>query len=46
MSNPAMDADPSLGYNNVVSILMVVVFPAPLGPRNPKISPFSTENWI
>jgi len=22
---------------------MVVLFPAPLGPKNPKISPFSTE---
>jgi len=26
----------------VVSILMVVVFPAPLGPRKPRISPFFT----
>jgi len=25
---------------------MVVLLPAPLGPRNPKISPFSTENEI
>src|SRR5208337_1704760 len=27
-------------------IRMVVVFPAPLGPRKPKISPFFTENRI
>jgi len=26
-----------------VSILMTVVLPLPLGPRNPKISPFSTR---
>jgi len=25
---------------------MVVVFPAPLGPKNPKISPFSTVKVI
>jgi hypothetical protein len=25
---------------------MVVLFPAPLGPKNPKISPFSTEKEI
>jgi hypothetical protein len=29
-----------------VMILMVVVFPAPFGPRNPRISPFSTWNDI
>ena len=29
-----------------VIILMVVVFPAPFGPRSPKISPESTEKSI
>jgi hypothetical protein len=27
-------------------IFMVVVFPAPFGPRNPKTSPFRTEKAI
>src|SRR5690348_7181638 len=33
---------PELGGINVVNIFMVVVLPAPFGPRNPKIFPFST----
>ena len=39
-SNEATLASPIDGTSNVVSIFMVVVFPAPFGPRNPKISPF------
>src|SRR5215469_7522263 len=36
--------EPPVGFRSVVSILMVVVFPAPLGPRKAKISPSSTSN--
>ena len=36
--------DPLVGFSSVVSILMVVVLPAPLGPRKAKISPSSTSN--
>ncbi len=43
-SNPATEADPSVGGRKPVRILIVVVFPAPLGPRNPRISPFFTSN--
>ena len=39
MSKPATEAVPSEGSSRVVSILMVVVLPAPLGPRRPKIAP-------
>ena len=35
---------PLVGVNSVVSILIVVVFPAPLGPRNAKISPAFTSS--
>src|ERR1700755_808116 len=34
---------PLVGLSSVVSILMVVVFPAPLGPRKAKISPSATS---
>src|SRR5579863_9660515 len=34
---------PLVGFRSVVSILIVVVLPAPLGPRNAKISPSSTS---
>src|SRR5688572_5316699 len=44
MSKPATRPSPSLGASSPVSILMVVVLPAPLGPRNPKISPARTSN--
>ena len=40
-SKPATVAVPSVGRITVVSISMVVVLPAPLGPRSPKISPSS-----
>src|SRR5512140_3817937 len=43
-SNPATSAVPSVGGIKQVSIRMVVVFPAPLGPRKPTIWPFSTSN--
>ncbi len=42
-SKPATDADPASIGSRVVSMRRVVVFPAPLGPRNPKISPGATE---
>src|SRR5262249_56949657 len=44
MSWPATDARPRVGGRRPQSILMVVVLPAPLGPRNRKISPRSTCN--
>src|SRR6266566_6400761 len=42
-SRPSTWADPALRGKRPVSILMTVVFPLPLGPRKPKISPFSTQ---
>src|SRR6266699_460978 len=42
-SRPSTWAEPPLRGNRPVSILMTVVFPLPLGPRKPKISPFSTR---
>src|SRR2546430_17711959 len=36
-------AEPPLSGKRPVSILMTVVFPLPLGPRKPKICPFSTR---
>ncbi len=41
MSSPATHPCPELGLTRPASILMVVVFPAPFGPRKPKISPSS-----
>src|SRR5215469_10429164 len=41
---PATLSDPSLGLSTVVSILIVVVLPAPLGPRKPKMTPSGTAN--
>lgn len=35
-------ADPNEGFANPMRILIVVVFPAPLGPKKPKIEPFVT----
>ena len=40
-----MNASPELGFSRPVIIFIVVVFPAPFGPRNPNISPFSTERF-
>src|SRR6266436_5303893 len=42
-SRPSTWAEPPLSGKRPVSILMTVVFPLPLGPRKPKISPFSTR---
>src|SRR5260370_39599959 len=42
-SKPSTWALPPLRGKRPVSILMTVVFPLPLGPRKPKISPFSTR---
>src|SRR3954463_13371614 len=41
-SNPPKYAFPLLGARSPANMRMVVVFPAPLGPRNPKTSPSST----
>src|SRR3954467_11178300 len=38
-STPPMRATPAVGRTRVVSIPMVVVFPAPLGPSRPNTSP-------
>src|SRR6266446_894330 len=42
-SRPSTRAEPPLSGKRPVSILMTVVFPLPLGPRKPKISPFRTR---
>ena len=42
-SNPATLTRPDVFFSRVLSILMVVLFPAPLGPRKPKNSPRPTE---
>ena len=42
MSYPAICIDPSDGGMKPVIIFIVVDFPAPLGPKNPNISPCST----
>src|SRR5438132_139921 len=42
-SSPSSSSEPVVGRNRVVSILIVVVFPAPFGPRNAKISPGRTS---
>ena len=42
-SKPATLAEPAVGRARVQSILMVVDFPAPLGPRKAKISPWATS---
>src|SRR3954464_12968788 len=41
---PSISIVPLVGVNNVVSILIVVVFPAPFGPRKAKISPLLTSS--
>src|SRR3954469_10489115 len=41
-STPAIVAVPLSGRSRVANIFSVVDFPAPLGPRKPKISPRST----
>jgi hypothetical protein len=43
-SMPSSRICPLVGASWVVSILMVVVFPAPFGPRNANTSPRFTSN--
>src|SRR5437667_7393278 len=43
MSCPSTSAVPAEGVRTVARIRSVVVLPAPLGPRNPKTSPFGTS---
>lgn len=45
-SCPAMNALPEVGKRSVQRIFIVVVFPAPFGPRKPKIVPSSTSKEI
>src|SRR5580765_2619487 len=41
---PSISIVPLVGVSSVVNILIVVVLPAPLGPRNAKISPRPTSS--
>src|SRR5437588_5883951 len=41
---PATVAEPEVGLTSVHSMLIVVVLPAPLGPRKPNTSPGATSN--
>ena len=43
-SIPSTVTFPEPGSRNPVIIRIVVVFPAPFGPRKPRISPLSTRN--
>jgi hypothetical protein len=43
-SKPATRAVPSVAGMKQVKIRIVVVFPAPFGPRKASTSPFATEN--
>ena len=43
-SSPKIVACPAVGRSSPRSVRIVVVLPAPLGPRNPKTSPSSTAN--
>jgi len=43
---PQMKASPAVGVVSPVSILNVVVFPAPFTPNNPKHSPLGTPTFI
>ncbi len=45
MSKPSIFAVPSEGSSNVVSILMSVLFPAPLGPSKPNVVPCAQEKF-
>ena len=46
MSWPSMVARPPVGASVVVRMEMVVVLPAPLGPRSAKNSPGPTEKLM
>jgi hypothetical protein len=43
-SKPLTRAVPDVGCASVQSMLIVVLLPAPLGPRKPKTSPLATAN--
>src|ERR1051326_1667071 len=45
-SYPATFADPDVGGKKQVKTRIVVVFPAPFGPKKPTICPFSTSKEI
>src|SRR5690242_15310385 len=45
-SKPATLAEPAVGGRKQVRTRIVVVFPAPFGPRKPTICPFSTSKEI
>src|SRR5881394_642748 len=42
--SPSSSSVPLVGRSTVVSILIVVVLPAPFGPRNANVSPWRTSN--
>jgi len=44
VSRPKIAIEPELFLTSATMALIVVVFPAPLGPRKPKKSPASTRN--
>ena len=46
MSTPLIIASPEVEEMYPVIMFMVVDFPAPLGPRKPRISPSFTSNEI
>jgi hypothetical protein len=46
ISWPRMMADPEEGFVTPVRNLMVVVFPAPFGPRRPKTLPWGTSKLM
>ena len=43
---PPIQADPLCAVRIPLKMRMVVLLPAPLGPRNPTISPFATVKLI
>jgi len=45
-SIPSIDIVPADGLDKPISILMVEVLPAPLGPKKPNISPYSISKEI
>ena len=42
MSTPSIFTNPEVGSDRPARMRIVVVFPAPFGPRKPKISPGAT----
>ena len=44
--SPSTDAVPAVFCSSVVRTLIVVLFPAPFGPRNPNTAPRSTWKEI